>query len=66
MEEVPMTEKEKSNLIFYVTIGVIIIIMVILLWQVKSYHDIAVHFRELYVACDNHTIGDFNMEWFVD
>jgi len=46
-------EKETMLWIIY---GIICATMIILLLQAKQYHDLAVHFRELYVECNNSTL----------
>jgi len=50
-------EENQKKILFYVCVGVVIALQVILMWQCKQYYDTAVYFRELYIGCQNSTIN---------
>ena len=53
-------EENQKKVLFYVCIGVVIAIQVILLLQCKQYYDSAIAYKTLYETCQNSTTLDWS------
>jgi len=51
--------QEENKTLMYISLGVGIATILILMWQVKTYHDIALTYQTLYQTCSNSTTLDW-------